>query len=74
MDYEIEKDVEVPIVGLRHKYPFNQMEVGDSFLFKGDSLGKDAVKAAAYTYGRRHDMKFIVRDISSTSCRIWKSE
>lgn len=67
--YEIEKDVPVP----RHlnvKYPFEKMEIGDSFT---ESLKKrNRIASAAMTYGLRNDVKFTVRKINDDTLRVWR--
>lgn len=67
--FEIEKNI--PMVGsARLKYPFPDMEVGDSFGFPGEKLG--TVSSAAAAYGRLHGVKFSVRKMPDGSGRCWR--
>lgn len=69
--FVIEKGV--PIVEPRYsrkpEYPFDEMEVGDSFV--ADVRG---ATSAAATYGKNHKMKFISRKTKEGSYRIWRVE
>ena len=68
MSYEIEKGVE--LTPRRSKYPFSDMEVGDSFLVD-ESGNHAAARNAATGYGQRHDMKFSSRT-TVAGLRIWR--
>ena len=66
--YKIAKGIKIPERkrGRPHKYPFAQMEIGDSF---------DAKRVAAWSamgYGKRHDMEFAERKIGKNKIRIWR--
>lgn len=62
------------------KYPFHLMEIGDAL----DVIGEGPVKpngrysnwsgfsAAAWTYGKNHSKKFVIRRISEDTLRIWR--
>lgn len=68
--FKIEKNV--PITrgfrrGRPSKYPFLDMEVGDSFAFEVEMYKK--VAAAAFTHGKNHGSKF---SVSLTSLRCWR--
>lgn len=69
-DFRIEKDI--PVVkdgrGLR-KYPFRDMEVGDSFAFGLQNYS--GVRVAASAYGQRNAKKFVV---SKIAFRCWRIE
>jgi len=68
------------------KYPFAKMEVGDSFAIKktkmeakrrkqeDGKLSPPRVAAAAYQYGRKHNMKFQYRILEDESVRVWRVE
>jgi hypothetical protein len=68
MTYKIEKGV--PIIG-RQKYPFGEMEVGDSFL--ADEALLDRLRAAAAHFGKNHNKKFAVRQVPE-GVRVWRVE
>ena len=74
--YEVEKDVPVPDsrVDGRTKYPFYNMEIGDSFFIPNvEDSQVLTVKSAAYAFRRRTqtDYKFAFRR-ESGGVRIWR--
>jgi len=77
---EIEKNVSVPAVHSKHKYPWDQMEVNDSVFIKadqGESLYKlkRKVGPAARYYGDVTGKKFktlLMRD--DNGIRVWRLE
>lgn len=68
----------VPVKRTPQKYPFVNMEIGDSFLVPADNLpertGAQGVRQAAYTYGKRHGMKFVSGEQPCGGVRIWRVE
>jgi hypothetical protein len=73
-DYPITKGIDVPKVapGAKWKYPFNKMEVGDSF--EVDSKAEhQKVRVAALSYARKHNNKFTVRKWND-KWRCWRIE
>ena len=60
-------------VPLPKRYPFHQMQVGDSFAIPPD-IRRETVAVAALRYGRKHDMKFVVRLMPDRSYRCWRIE
>ena len=83
-EFKIEKDVELPRSRLgRHnqKYPFEDMEVGDSFFAPANGLERGVlgsrINNAARPFGKRHDMKFTVRIVEEKQgegVRVWRVE
>jgi hypothetical protein len=82
MDFIIEKNVpliKINKVGSRGlKYPFREMEVGDSFAFK--IVNKEEKRAimqkvntSAYYYGKRNKKKFVCRSLEN-EVRVWRIE
>jgi len=75
MSFEIEKNHVVPAsvdgLGRREKYPWSQMEVGDSFFVKDGEVRK--VAGAACHAGRRAGKKFVVRAVDG-GVRAWRYE
>jgi len=75
---KIEKDVKVPDVHSRHKYPWDQMEINDSVLItaeKGEPLNKlkRKVGPAARYYGDVSGKKFktlLMRE--ENGVRVWR--
>jgi len=62
--FKIDKDVPVPKTG---KYPFREMEVGDSFVAP---LAKRS--SISCVMGRYAPKKFTTSKISDTECRVWR--
>ena len=72
MTFEIERGVPMP--KLRNKYPFEHMDVGDSFLVPADM--KDEIKtissAASYA-GKQLKFKFVTKTVDE-GVRVWRVE
>ena len=72
--YTIEKNVPAPAYGGRGavpKFPFGQMEVGDSVVIPVKS------RAAAYAFARRHSMRLTCRRLTcrvedTDTVRVWR--
>jgi hypothetical protein len=64
----IDKNFKIPV-----KYPFAKMKVGDSFAVPPD-VKRPAVTVAAMRFGRKHDMRFTVRQMPDKSFRCWRIE
>lgn len=62
----IDKGVPIP-----NRYPFAEMEVGDSFAVPSH-INRTTVSIAAMRYGRDHKMKFTVRLMPDRSYRCWR--
>jgi hypothetical protein len=74
--YTIEKGVPIlpqkrPGAGRKSKYPFRDMEVGDSFMALG--VAPITVRRAAYWSGRRLNKKFMTRTVEG-GVRVWRVE
>lgn len=70
--YVIEKDVPIP-GGFCYRYPFKQMEIGDSFLIGNDETMASRVRSAGCNYSKKHNKKFTVRKCLD-GYRIWRVE
>lgn len=73
MTYCIEKNIPRPTKGYG-KYPFSQMEIGDSFIvpiFK-TAKGYAQLCRAAYNHGYFNRKKFSVRTIKGEGHRVWR--
>ncbi len=66
---KIEKNVPAPEKKGNCKYPWGEMEVGDSVLIKENI---HSAKCAARSYGSYHGKKFICREREG-GVRIWRS-
>jgi hypothetical protein len=60
-------------VPLPYKFPFAKMKIGDSFAVPPD-VKRAAVSVAAMRYGRKHGMKFTVRQVADKTFRCWRIE
>lgn len=70
--FEIEKGIESP-KSVR-KYPFLEMNIGDSFFVPCEDRGKrHAVRAAATYYNIAHGCKFTCRAVEG-GIRVWRTE
>ena len=65
---KVEKNVPIP-----NRYPFGEMEVGDSFAVP-PSTSRNNVAASASRYGDKHKMKFTVRKYKDGAYRCWRIE
>lgn len=70
-EYKIEKGVPMPERGVRSiRYPFEQMEVGDSFTYLA---AEDAlVRSAAHRNTKATGKRFAVRKLSASGGRCWR--
>ena len=72
--FRIQKDVPLPARQRASKYPFADMDIGDSF-YLSQYLSRGSVKAAAHAFGKKQSpiRKFVVRK-ENTGARIWRVE
>lgn len=77
MGFKIEKKVPVPPRAKRScKYPWDSMEVGDSFVVGQDGPGKSAMASLCHIMGKKRfdgERKFICRQ-EAKGVRIWRTE
>lgn len=69
LEVKIEKNVPFPTKHVTVKWPFDQLEIGDSFAAPVGKLSN------LYVAVMRHSVegkKFIVRKIDNTHCRVWR--
>ena len=64
----IDKGVPIPA-----RYPFADMQIGDSFAVP-PTIKRSAINVAAMRYGRRHGMRFTVRQVADKTFRCWRIE
>lgn len=73
----IEKDVPIPEDG-RVKYPFAELEVGDSFAVHFSNGEKARVQGNLYTAKwraqKRLNRKFVARIVGENKVRVWRTE
>lgn len=75
---KIEKGIPIPMGAGRKgppiKYPWPDMEVGDSVFFDGEPKGADAKQGtAARLWGNNHGRKFAARK-EGNGVRVWRIE
>ncbi len=69
---KIEKNI--PIPSAENKYPFNEMEIGDSFLVECDSL-PDVTRNRSLIYNyavREAPKKFMIKKMGNLGLRVWR--
>lgn len=76
--YEIENGIEIPKsnYGYYSKYPFGEMEIGESFFVPfGDDkhIIRVRVQTAASYYGKRNNVRFLTRTVDG-GVRVWRVE
>ena len=71
-DYKIEKNVPIPQGYVSRKYPFKEMEVGDSFVVEEENYNR--VRQAAYSYSHRHKIKLAVKRGLDGKFHCWRVE
>ena len=69
---KIDKDIPIPKTTRARKWPFLDMEVGDSVYFEDEVVNGKAYRAASST-GLRHERKYISRR-EENALRIFWSE
>ena len=68
--YTIEKNVPIPENrGRLSKYPFGEMELGDSFVVEKEKM--NTIRTNCSTYGKSHKKKFVVRK-DGDKIRCWR--
>lgn len=74
--FQIEDSVPVPAKNNRcFRYPFNQMEVGYSFVISNANDRRVAsCRSSAARFGRLNDRKYIVRKDDEGLYRCWRVE
>lgn len=60
-----------PGIPIPKNYPFDQMNVGDSFAVPPEDI-RSKVNVAAKRYGDKHNMKFTVHLMPDRTLRCWR--
>lgn len=71
MNYRIEKNIPIPPSKGPSKYPFKDLEIGDSFKVYDEENGSRKIQMYACVMGRRLDKKFVTRK-NNGFVRIWR--
>lgn len=70
--YSIESESELPTArNGRARYPFAQMEPGQSFVAPPSE--NKGVRSAAHSYGKRHGQTFTCRRQDDGAVRVWRT-
>jgi hypothetical protein len=72
-DFTVEASIPIPggDGARRNRYPFADMNFGDSFAFNKSMI--EAVRRNAHAYAARHDgVRFVFRAIDEETYRCWK--
>lgn len=73
MEFKIDKNVPLPTAGRPRIYPWDQLEVGDSFAFKAETRHQmERIRSAGYHFGKTRGMKFAFRRESECQYRCWR--
>lgn len=70
MKIQIDKNIAIPV---KLKYPFNEMEVGDSFYGEGEVRTKLSTAAYLWCKKNNNDWKFITRRYEN-GYRVWRTK
>lgn len=68
---QIEKGLTMPVIRERRRYPYREMEVGDSFWVS--EVGLQVMMNTNYRWGKKLGMRFIARE-EGGGVRIWRIE
>ena len=89
MNYKIDKNIPIPTINRRIKYPLNELEINDSFLINiksmkfRDSKGSISnirkavcsVSVVINTLYKKHpEKRFTIRQIDDTHIRCWRTK
>lgn len=71
----IEKNIDLPEEGdyktKPYKYPFDKMEIGDSFYLEDYEKFYRSLQGSAFRYGKKYETQFKVRK-EKTGSRCWR--
>ena len=76
---KIQSGIPIPEYGPSRKYPFHDLEPGDSVEFD-DTEAFERARRAAQAYGRRHNIRFVARkgiqdgEYAGFGGTIWREE
>jgi hypothetical protein len=70
IEYQVDKGVPIPVRRLG-VVPLASLEAGDSVLFPSEDRAK--VQSYASQMKRRTGKEFVVKKVSDTQCRVWRT-
>lgn len=56
---------------LKHKYPFAQMDLGDSFFVELDEQGINVLRVLAWRFSKETGWKFVTKKVDG-GVRVWR--
>jgi hypothetical protein len=80
-EFKIEKGIPIPEFNTKSKYPFKDMQIGDSFFAPGKTV--EQMQNAATTYRKKLGYKFVCRSAKGPylngeeeipGTRVWRRE
>ena len=73
--YKIEKNIKIPKRkgGYSSKYPWDEMEIGDSFLFTKDIKSGSIYSLVSQSNAKRSPKHFAAREVDG-GIRIWRTK
>ncbi len=73
--FKIEKNVPLPgrTAARNNRYPFDDMEVGDSFHVPADKLVLRGLRASVRYKSAKSGKRFATRKLASGDCRVWRA-
>ena len=80
LGYEINKNIPIPVsgIGRPRKYPFKEMNIGDSFIIyeKYSRLNMSLMGNAARNWSKKgnYGYKFTLKKTEDNKIRIWRKE
>jgi hypothetical protein len=69
MEFKIEKGIPPPIGKKNGKYPYDKMDVGDSFYIEGAKI--TTISASIYHQNKKNKNKFASKTVDS-GVRVWR--
>jgi len=70
-EFKVEKNIPIPKYSREHKYPWDEMDVGDSFYVSQESAA--GARASASSRAKDGHGKYASRTVED-GCRIWRIE
>lgn len=70
--YKIEKNIPAPVKNAKFKYPFEHMEVGDSFFVPKKEVIGTRVSVAMNYYKKKNPKKAFMSRTDEAGVRVWR--
>lgn len=69
-DFKIEQGIPVPLGDARSRYPFQSMNVGDSFALTPQQVR--SARNSMHAYAKRSGTRFTLREVGDGVWRCWR--